>query len=78
MDRILPFVPVGQRCELRQNIINMLEYVLDSSPLMSNLQRMVTVPRKFNTDQLQYHLISEPQMTQETIVINGSAEAQRK
>jgi hypothetical protein len=44
----------------------------------SNLKRMVTVPRKLNTDQLQYPLILESQMTQETNVINGSDGARRK
>jgi hypothetical protein len=29
-----------------------------------NLQRMVTIPRKLNMDQLQYHLISDSQMAQ--------------
>jgi len=58
--------------------INMLEDGADSHPLMSNLHRMVTIPRKLNMDQLQYHLISESQMTQETAVINSSDRAKWK
>jgi hypothetical protein len=33
---------------------------------------------ELNMDQLQYHLISDSQMTQETNVINGSDGARRK
>jgi hypothetical protein len=56
----------------------MLEDGADSNPLMGNLQRMVTILRKFNMDQLQYHLISESQLTQETNVINRSDGAKKK
>jgi hypothetical protein len=57
---------------------NRLEDGVDSNPLMRNLQIMVTLSRKINIDQLQQHLISESQITQETIVIIRSDEAKRK
>jgi hypothetical protein len=59
-------------------MINVLQDGADSNPLMGNLKRMVTMPRKLNTDQLQYHLISDSQMTQETNVIQRSDGARRK
>jgi hypothetical protein len=40
----------------KKKMIKMLEEGIDSSTLMSNLQRMVTIPRKLNMDRLQYHL----------------------
>jgi hypothetical protein len=54
-------------------MINILE-----DEVGSNLQRMVIVLRKLHMDQLQYHLISESQMTQEIIVLSSSDEANRK
>jgi len=45
---------------------------------MINKQRLVTIPRKLNVDQLQYRVTSESQMTQETTEINASDGAKRK
>jgi hypothetical protein len=59
-------------------MINMLEDREDRNPVKSNLQRMITVPRKLNLDQLLHRLIPELQIAQETIVINRSDEAKRK
>jgi hypothetical protein len=56
----------------------MLPDGVDKNPLMDNVKIMVTIPRKINTDKLQYHLISDSQITQETNVTNGSDEARRK
>jgi hypothetical protein len=59
-------------------MINVLKKGVDRNPLMSELQRMVTVPRKLNMVLLQHHLISEPQLNKEAHVINGSDGAERK
>jgi hypothetical protein len=59
-------------------MINVLQDGVDSNPVMDNLKRIVTIPRKLNMDQLQYHLISDSQMTEETNVIQRSDGARRK
>jgi hypothetical protein len=59
-------------------MINVLQKGVDRNPLMSELQRMVTIPRKLNMVHLQHHLISEPQLNKEAHEINGSDGAERK
>jgi hypothetical protein len=56
----------------------MMEDGVHSNPLMINVQRMVTLLRKLSMDQFQYHLISESQITQETVVINSPDGTKRK
>jgi hypothetical protein len=55
-------------------MINVLQDGVESNPVMDNLKRMVTIPRKLNMDQFQYHLISDSQMTQETNLITDPME----
>jgi hypothetical protein len=45
------------RVIIKMIMIIIMEDGGDNNPLMGNLQRMVTIPRKLNMDQLQYHLI---------------------
>jgi hypothetical protein len=59
-------------------MMNMLDNAVQSNPLMNNLQRVVTIPKKVNMEQPQYHLVSESHVKQETNVINGSDGAMRK
>jgi hypothetical protein len=59
-------------------MINVLKKGVDRNPLMSKLQRMVTIPRKLNMVHLQRHLVSEPQLNKEAHIINRSVGAERK
>jgi hypothetical protein len=59
-------------------MINVLKKGVDRNPLMSELQRMVTITRKLNMVHLQHHLVSEPQLNKEANIINGFDGAKRK
>jgi hypothetical protein len=59
-------------------MINVLKKGVDRNPLLSELQRIVTIPRKLNMVHLQRHLVSEPQLDKEANIINGSDGAKRK
>jgi hypothetical protein len=59
-------------------MINILKKRADRNPLMSELQRKVTILRKLNMVHLQHHLVSEPQLNKEAHIINGSDGAERK
>jgi hypothetical protein len=48
-------------------MINVLQKGVDRIPLKSELQRMVTIPRKLNMVHLQHHLVSEPQLNKKHI-----------
>jgi hypothetical protein len=61
-----------------KKMINILKTGVDRNPLMSKLQRMVTIPRKLNMVHLQHHLVSEPQLNKEAHITNGSDGAESK
>jgi hypothetical protein len=62
---------------MKKKIIDILKKGVDRNPVMSNLQRMVTIPRKLNMVQLQHHLILESQLNKETNIISRSDGAKR-
>jgi hypothetical protein len=61
-----------------KRMINRLKKGVVRNPLMSELQRMVTIPRKLNMVHLQHHLVLKPQLNKGAHIINGCNGAKRK